>query len=230
MMTAMSTQHLLAGLLLGAGLAGAAQAATLQITVTGSDGKPAADAVVLVQPVAAWTAPPLPEAAVVAQKDTRFVPYVTVVPVGGTVRFVNRDSYDHHVRSQPGGPLGSIAPAKQFEFRLARAKGTVETSAELKLDVAGTVLIGCHLHNSMRGHLFISNTPWYAVTDDNGRATVAGVPDGPVDVRVWHPDQLVDQSAARQQLAGTVAAESRLNFTPRKRPAPRPVPKGEYDF
>lgn len=221
-------QSLLAGLLFGAGLA--VQAATLQITITGADGKPAADAVVLVQPTASWTAPPLPDTAVVAQKDSRFVPYVTVLPVGGTVRFVNRDSYDHHVRSQPGGPLGSIAPAKQFEFRLARARGNVETSAELKLDVAGTVLLGCHLHNSMRGHLFISNTPWFAVTDDNGRASVSGVPDGQVDVRVWHPDQLIEQPAARQQLAGTVAQETRLNFTPRKRPPPRTVPKGDYDF
>lgn len=228
MIFSMSKLSIVAGVL--ACLPFAAVAATLQLSITGSDGKPAADAVVLVQPVGTWTAPPLPDTAIVAQKDTRFMPYVTVVPVGGTVRFVNRDSYDHHVRSQPGGPLGSIAPAKQFEFRLARAKGTVETSAELKLDVAGTVLIGCHLHNSMRGHLFISNTPWYAVTDDNGRATVVGVPDGQVDVRVWHPDQLVEQPAMRQQVAGTVASDSRLNFTPRKRPAPRPAAKGEYDF
>jgi plastocyanin len=228
MIATMSASHFLLGLFACTGLA--AEAATLQFTVTGADGRPAADTVVLVQPTAAWPVQPLPEPAVVVQKDTRFLPYVTVVPVGGTVRFVNRDSFDHHLRSQPGGPLGSIAPAKQFEFRLGRARGNVETSADLKLDVAGTVLIGCHIHNSMRGHLFITNTPWFAVTDDNGVATVSGLPDGQADVRVWHPDQLVEQAAAQQQLVGTVTSQARLNFTPRKRPPPRVVPKGEYDF
>lgn len=229
MIFAMATSALLAALALCAA-AGAATAATLQLSITGADGRPAADAVVLVTPTSPYTAPPLPPPAIVAQKDTRFVPYVTVVPVGASVRFVNRDAYDHHVRSQPGGPLGSVAPAKQFEFRLARARGNVETSADLLLDVPGTVLIGCHLHNSMRGHLFIAATPWFAVTDDNGRATVSGIPDGQADVRVWHPDQLVEQPAMRQALAGTVATETRLNFTPRKRPPPRTPPKGEYDF
>lgn len=227
MMARMLYRCAFAAALLGCHLAAAA--ATFQITVTGADGRPAADTVVLLLPATPGPPPPLPETAVIVQKDTRFVPYVTAVPLGSTVRFTNRDSYDHHVRSQPGGPLGSVAPAKQFEFRLARARGNVETSAELKADVAGTVLIGCHLHNSMRGHLFISSTPWFAVTDDNGHATVTGVPDGAAELRVWHPDQLVDQPSTRVQLAGTLSSESRLNFTPRKRPPPRVVPKGDYD-
>jgi len=229
MMRRMSRFRLLAvAALIGVGCG--AQAGTLQFSVTGADGKPAADTVVLIQPSAPWPQQPLPEPAVILQKDTRFVPYVTVVPVGAAVRFVNRDSYDHHVRSQPGGPLGSVPPAKQFEFRLARAKGGTESSAELKLDVAGTVLLGCHLHNSMRGHLFISNSPWYAVTDDNGHATVNGVPDGQVEVKLWHPDQLVEQQGLRLQVAGNATADSRLNFVPRKRPPPRQPAKGEYEF
>jgi len=41
---------------------------------------------------------------------------------------------------------------------------------------------------------------------------------------------LVEQPALKLQLAGSASAESRLNFTPRKRPPPRVVPKGEYEF
>jgi len=203
-------------------------AGTLQVTITGADGKPAADTVVLVQPSAPSPVQPPAEPVVIGQKDIRFQPYVSVVQVGGTVRFVNRDTFDHHVRSQAGGPLGSVPPAKEFEFRLARARGGVETSADLKLDVPGTVLLGCHLHNSMRGHLYVSSSPWYAVTDDKGRAKIDGVPDGAAEVRLWHPDQLVDQPLLKVQVAGTASADSRLNFTPRKRPPP--VRKGEYDF
>lgn len=203
------------------GLASAALAATVQVTVTGADGKPAADTVVMVQPAASWQAQPLPEPALIVQKDIRFQPYVTVVPVGAAVRIVNRDNFAHHVRSQPGGPLGSVAPAKQFEFRLAAARGNhTPGSAEITLDIPGSIVLGCHIHNSMRGHVLISNTPWAAVTDDNGKVTLQGVPEGQAEVRVWHPDQLVDQATVRLQVSAQAAAEARLNLTPRKRPPP----------
>ena len=228
MMKIMKLHSLLAALALTTASL-AALAGTVQITVVGADGKPAPDTVVLLQPTASWTPQPLPEPVIVGQKDTRFVPYVTVVPIGATVRFTNRDSFDHHVRSQPGGPLGSVPPAKQFEFRLARVKGGVESTAELKMDVAGTVLLGCHLHNSMRGHLFVSNTPWFAVTDDNGRATISGAPEGQAELRMWHPDQLVDQAPFKVQVAAaTITADPKMNFNPRKRPPP--PRKGEYEY
>ena len=204
------------GLLFSA-LAGAAQ---LQVTVTTPDGKPAADVAVLVQPTAAWTPQPLPEPVVIAQQNIRFTPFVTVVPVGGTVRFVNKDRYDHHVRSQPGGPLGNVAPAQQFEFRMAGlVAGKQPSQADQKLEVPGSIALGCHLHGSMRGHVLVSSTPWYAVTDEKGVATIANVPDGQVDVKLWHPDQLTDQPGNRVQAAGTMNTEAKLNFSPRRRAA-----------
>jgi len=201
----------------------AAQAGQLQVTITTPDGKPAENVAVLVQPTAAWSPQALPEPVVIAQQNIRFMPFMTVVPVGATVRFVNRDRYDHHVRSQPGGPLGNVAPAKQFEFRLGPATGGKESApADLKLDVPGSIVLGCHLHGSMRGHIFISNTPWYAVTDDKGNATIANVPEGQVEVKLWHPDQLTEQTGMRAQVtAGTTFSEGKLNFAPRRRPPAR---------
>lgn len=207
-----------------------ARAATLQVTVSNADGRPATDTVVLVQPTGSWPARPLPPTAVIEQRDLRFVPFVTVVPVGGAVRFVNLDNFDHHVRSQPGGPLGSVAPAKEFEFRLPPARKGNNSSAELRLDVVGTVLVGCHLHNSMRGHVFVSTTPWFGVTDAQGQVRIEGLPDGQAELKLWHPDQLSDQPAQRVQVAGTQAAQAALNFSPRKRtppPPPREAPKYE---
>lgn len=194
----------------------AASAAPLQISVIGADGKPAPDVVVLVTPTAAWSPQPLPEPAVIAQKDIRFVPYVSVVPVGASVRFVNKDGFDHHVRSQPGGPLGTVAPAKQFEFRMPAAAHGKESGADLKLDVPGSIVLGCHLHGSMRGHLFVSSTPWAAVSDAQGKAVFADVPEGQADVKLWHPDQLAEQAGMQVQLgAQATKADARLNFTPK---------------
>ena len=203
-------------------------AGSVQFTVLNADGRFAPDTVVLVQPTAAWPPQPLPPTAVIEQKDIRFVPYVTVVPVGGAVRFVNLDTFDHHVRSQPGGPLGSIAPAKDFEFRLPPQRKGNNTSPELRLYVAGSVVLGCHLHNSMRGHLYIASTPWFGVSDDQGHVRIDGVPDGQVEVRLWHPDQLTEQPNLRLQVQGSASGEAKLNFVPRKRPAPRVAPRGEY--
>ena len=44
----------------------------------------------------------------------------------------------------------------------------------------------------MRGHVYVSSTPWVAVTDASGAATIADVPDGPVELLAWSPEQLVD--------------------------------------
>ena len=196
-----------------------AQAGTVQVSVTGADGKPAANVVVQVRPTAAWTPRPAPPVAVVTQQDLRYEPFVTVVPRGGSVRFVNRDAYDHHVRSLAGGPLGSVAPAKQIDIRMGPAKSGQDTSSDVVLDQAGAIVLGCHLHGSMRGHVFVADTPWSAVSDAAGRVRIEGVPDGAAELRVWHPDQFADQASQALQVATASNAEAKLNFTPRTRAA-----------
>jgi plastocyanin len=228
-------KHLLLSLAL-ATLPCLASAGTLQVTVLGSDGKPAADVAVQVLPAAPWSAQPPAEPVRIVQRNLRFVPFVSVVPAGGTVRFVNRDRYDHHVRSQAGGPLGNVAPAQQFEFRMAAFKGEKESTADLKLDTPGVIALGCHLHGSMRGHVLVSATPWVAVTDEQGRATLPQLPDGQAELKLWHPEQLADQAPLRLQLAGDQVAEARVNFAPRRRPppsaapSPSPTRSGDYTF
>jgi plastocyanin len=210
------------GVLAALALCGAARAGQIQVTVTGPDGKPAADVAVLINPTSQWVAPPLPEVSTIVQQGTRFIPYLTVLPVGGAARFVNKDKYDHHLRSQAGGPLGTIAPAKEFEFRMAAATpGNDPVSAEFRFEQPGVVTLGCHIHGSMRGHILISNSPWYAITDASGRAVVVNVPDGQAEMKLWHPDQLLDQTSMRVQVGSGLAVEARLNFSPRVRPAPR---------
>ncbi len=192
-------------------------AATVSVLVNGADGQPAPNVVVQLLPARPGTYKPPATPYVIAQRDIHFVPYLTAVPVGATVRFSNQDPYDHHLRSEPGGPFGNIPPAKEFEMRLAAATGDKVASTDVKFDKVGVVALGCHLHSSMRGHLFVSETPYVAVTDVNGRATIPDVPDGPADLRTWSPEQLVDQAATTRQIAGAaVSLDAILNFTPPK--------------
>lgn len=227
------TRHLLALLALAATTA---HAGTVQLTVTDKDGKPAPDVVVLVQAANKGTVTPAAKPVLITQEGSRFIPFLTVVPVGTTLRFVNKDAYDHHVRSTASGPLGAIAPAQTFELRLdadpvAEAKGGIDaypsgpakkrsgvSSADVKMDAAGPIGLGCHIHGSMRGQVYVANTPWFGKTDANGVVTIDGVPDGGASLTVWHPDQLQEQAAVPVQVSATpVKTTTQLNFVPKRR-------------
>jgi len=214
---------------------GAAHAGSLTVSVTDKDGKPAQDVVVLVEPATKIAPKASATPVVVSQENLRFSPFLTVVPVGSTLRFVNRDSYDHHVRSTPSGPLGSMPSVKNFELRLDAAneapastdeyktaapkgKKSGTSFSEVKVDQAGPIGLGCHLHSSMRGQVYVSGTPFFAKTDANGVATIDGIPDGAAEVGLWHPDQLQEQTPLRVQVnASPLKAVGQLNFTPKRR-------------
>ncbi len=198
-------------------LAQEAWATSVTVVIHSADGQPSPNVVVELTPVNAVATRAPVSLVVVAQHDLQFVPYLTAIPVGTTVRFTNQDPFDHHLRSEPGGPSGSVPPAKEFELRLQAANGDKGASADVKFDKPGSVVLGCHLHSSMRGHLFISNAPWVTVTDTNGVATFADVPEGRAEMRTWSPEQLADQAINQSQISGSaVKLDATLNFTPPK--------------
>ena len=175
----------------------AALAGNVQIQVLDKDGQPVADAVVVLYPAASTAAAPtlLAPNPVVEQEKMRFVPAVSVVATGTTVRFVNRDTWDHHVRGTAAGAASfqAAADGAGFELRLAgKVDGKPASNAEVRMDKPGPVLLGCHLHGSMRGHVFVTDSAWTLKTEADGTARFSGVPDGATRVRVWHADQLID--------------------------------------
>ncbi len=210
---------LLAALALSLGLS--AHAATLELRVTDRDGQPAADVVVLVDSSAPpATAPPPPEGATILQQGSRFEPALTVVRAGATVRFVNHDAYDHHVRSVPSGPLGTVPPARSFELRQGpsghrRKADSAPAVNEERFATPGPVGLGCHLHSTMRGHIYVAATPWFGKTDEHGVVRIGGLPEGRATLTLWHPAQLTEQPPQALAIAqATVLASASLNFTP----------------
>jgi len=199
-----------------------AWAGDLQVTVTDKEGKPVADAVVVVVP-SAGGAPraPLPMQLTINQEKMRFVPAVAVVGVGAKARFVNNDPWEHHVRATAAGvaQFNAGGAGEGFELRLdGKADGKPAAVADASFNKAGAVLLGCHLHASMRGHVYVSDSPWAMVTDANGVASFEGVPAGAAQVRTWHAEQLIDLPP--QQLTLTAApakASAQLGVVPRRR-------------
>ena len=201
-------------------LAGAAQAATVQITLLARDGQPLADAVVLVEPVNGTKPPaPAPVQATITQQKMRFDPALTLVPVGSRVRFTNLDGWEHHVRGLPAGLAGLTAgPGAGFELRLGgKADGLPPESAEVTLGQAGPLQLGCHIHGSMRGFLFVTDSPWAVKTDAAGVATLQGVPEGAARLRVWHTDQLVEAAPTALNVTPLTALSVSTQVQPRRR-------------
>lgn len=198
----------------------AAHAATVQVTVLARDGKPLADAVVVIEPTAgAKPTAPAPKATVITQQKMQFVPSTSVVPVGSKVTFTNLDSWEHHVRGTPAGLASLNAGASTgFELRLdGKAEGKEPASTEVTLNKAGAMQLGCHLHGSMRGFIFVADSPWTVQTDANGVATLQGVPEGAAKVRVVHADQLIEPPLVAVNITPVSALSLPTQVQPRRR-------------
>ncbi len=162
-------------LALGLGLfAASAHAATVSVEVRGPDGKPLAGAVVTVESPRFGT-PPVQGSYTIEQRNIAFQPHVLIVPVGATVSFPNRDKVRHHVYS--------FSKPKKFDLKLYGREDT----RTVTFDKPGVVSLGCNIHDTMSGFIYVVPSPFADQADADGRARIEGVPAGPVTVRVWHP-------------------------------------------
>ena len=206
-------------------LTGLAQAGTLEVLVLDKEGKPVPDAVVIVVPSGLGVAKnPPPMAAVVNQEKMQFLPPVSVVALGAKVRFANNDAWDHHVRLTAPGTAVSANPASAegMSLRLeGKTAGKPAYSAVLTLDkpgATGAVLLGCFIHGSMSGHVYVADSPWTVKTEANGIAVLEDVPEGSATAKVWHAAQVVDKTPQTLVVGSTPAKLTlQLDVVPKRR-------------
>ncbi|WP_423835223.1 methylamine utilization protein [Stutzerimonas stutzeri] len=116
--------------------------------------------------------------AIMDQLDKQFVPAVLAVATGTAVSFPNSDDIRHQVYS--------FSPAKRFELRLY--EGT--PSAPVGFDHPGLVVLGCNIHDWMLGYIYVTDDPWFGVSDAQGLINL-DAPAGQYPATLWHP-ALVD--------------------------------------
>ncbi|MEO8023449.1 plastocyanin [Polaromonas sp.] len=199
-----------------------ARAGNMTIVVLDKEGKPAPDAVVVVVPTSKTATPknPLPGQVTIHQEKMRFVPAVSLVALGAKAQFVNNDPWEHHVRASAAGAAQFNAAAGDgFELRLdGRPEGKPAKTAEATFSKPGAVLLGCHIHGSMRGHVYVSDSPWAALTGADGVAQLEQVPEGAAQIRVWHADQLLDLAPQAYTVTATPDKLTlQLSVVPRRR-------------
>lgn len=146
-------------------------AATLDVSLLDTQGRPLGNAVLTLRGEGPVTAA---ANAVIDQRGKQFQPRVLAVRTGTTVAFPNSDNIRHHVYS--------FSPAKRFELRLYQ--GT--PSEPVLFDKPGLVVLGCNIHDWMLGYVYVTDDPWFAVSDDNGRIRLE-LPAGTYQASLWHP-------------------------------------------
>ncbi len=177
-------------------------AAQLRIALQDADtGEAVVDAVVEVHiPVAMQNGFSAPQEFSVDQVDKEFVANVTVVNVGSRVLFPNSDDILHHVYS--------FSPAKVFELPLYGNGRSVDFSQIF--EQAGVVELGCNIHDWMLGYVYVAATTLAVKTDENGQATIDGVPEGSYTVSVWHPRAAEDSAGLQHSVEFSDAQPSTL--------------------
>jgi plastocyanin len=156
------------GALLFSSLAGAA---AFQAQVVDQLGQPVADAVLTLKGPAGST--PISTKADMDQRNKEFVPHVLAVHTNTNVTFPNSDNIRHQVYS--------FSPAKRFELKLYEGIPAAQV-----FDKAGVVVLGCNIHDWMLGYIYVTDDPWFAVSDAKGQITF-DLPAGHYNITLWHP-------------------------------------------
>jgi hypothetical protein len=119
--------------------------------------------------------PPPGPVAQVGQRDMAFVPTLLPVQAGTRVEFPNYDDTYHNIFS--------YSPTKRFD--LGRYRADERPIPSVLFDVPGLVVLRCDIHEHMRGLVLVLATPYFVLTDPEGRYRLDGLPAGHYTLRVW---------------------------------------------
>ncbi len=97
------------------------------------------------------------------------------VRVGTTVEFPNNDKVFHNVFSFRDG--------KKFDLGMY-PKGA---SKRIVFDRAGLSRLFCNIHPNMAAYVMAVDTPYFAVSNERGAFSIAGVPPGTYTYHAWRP-------------------------------------------
>ncbi|MEO9273260.1 methylamine utilization protein [Marinomonas sp. 5E14-1] len=94
------------------------------------------------------------------QIHSSFVPRVLIVQKDQYVSFPNSDDIRHHVYS--------FSIPKAFEIKLYKGSEI----PPIQFDAPGMVVLGCNIHDSMIGYIYVANNEYTAKTDKKGQVTL----------------------------------------------------------
>ncbi|HKM99715.1 MAG TPA: carboxypeptidase regulatory-like domain-containing protein [Candidatus Binataceae bacterium] len=123
------------------------------------------------------------------QKGCDYSPHVLAFPAGSTVDIMNDDGILHNIHT-----YSTVNPP----FNMAQPKFKKEI--QKVIDKPEIIKVNCDAHGWMHGWWYVTDTPYFAVSDDSGNFTIKDVPPGTYTIEVWQEklgtqDQKVDVKA-----------------------------------
>lgn len=138
-----------------------------------SDGK-VANAVVVITDIKKGK-PFAEEKVVLDQAGCEYQPHVLALKAGAPVQVLNPDRVLHniHTYSEKNPPLNRAMPKFKKDMTVT-------------FDKPEAISVKCDVHGWMSGWLYVTDNPYYSVTDSAGKFTLADVPPGSYTLEVWH--------------------------------------------
>lgn len=123
-----------------------------------------------------------PEGYLLDQKGCRFLPEVSIIPRGKEAMIQNSDATAHNIHTyemmgRSRSTLFNIA--QPFPGKIKKALNTRRGGQVVKVE--------CDIHNFMHGWVFLADTPYYTISDAEGKFSLTDVPPGKYKVILWHP-------------------------------------------
>lgn len=110
------------------------------------------------------------------QVNKTFVPNIIIIQQGDQVNFPNSDNIRHHVYS--------FSKAKSFELKLYSG----QPKAPIVFPTHGVVVLGCNIHDSMVGYIYVARNHHVYRSNENGEVKI-DVSQPIQSISVWHPNQ-----------------------------------------
>ena len=142
----------------------------------------------------------------VKTKNCNFGPFTGVLVPDEAVRFGNQDSIKHvlhtFVASDARGTV--LRTLHNRDIRPESAFERTFPSEKLKSRV---VRIACNRHDFMQNWLYVVKTPYFAISDEDGRFAIDKIPAGQYVLRAWHPvlglqEQNVQVTSSKEFVVG----------------------------
>lgn len=116
---------------------------------------------------------------VMDQINKEFEPHVLIIPENSLVSFPNSDDIRHHVYS--------FSPAKKFELKLYAGK----PKSPVRFNKTGVVVMGCNIHDSMIGYIYVSANNNTLISDIKGEVLLPHNLIQQSELKIWHPNSAI---------------------------------------
>ncbi len=138
------------------------------------------------------------EPAVLDQKGCVYTPHVTAMMVGQEMIVKNSDAFMHNVHSRPRqNPAFNFAQPNVDPGRKVESPKVPETFA-----------VNCDVHPWMSAWVRVFDHPFFAVTGEDGKFSIANAPDGEYTLVAWH-----EKFGEVEQKVEIADGKAEVNFT-----------------